>query len=111
MIFHHVIKLGFLEGTQSRVWGKLHNKQDKGRVWEVNEPNTRSVCGHAAETRPQSGPGQLSALHCFLCSSSEGSRLCSEINGDQLGRAFSGSCLFYVVRYRGVRSEESDNLL
>lgn len=81
MTIHHMINFGFLHSTQSRTEDKPHNKQDNRRVQEVNEPNTKSVCGHTGETKKAlvwSG----SALHtyCFLFSSGEGSWFCSEIS-------------------------------
>jgi len=62
MTIHHVIKLGFLHSTQSRKENEPYNKQDNRKVQEVNEPNSKAVCGRAVEMSPQSGLAQLSAL-------------------------------------------------
>ena len=69
MTFHHVIKLGFLPGTQSRTEDQLPSTQDDRRVQEDNKPNGKSVCGCTVEIRPLSGPGQLSALTAYFVQS------------------------------------------
>ena len=66
MTLHHVIKLGFLPGTQSRTEDQPPSKQDDRRMQEVNEPNTKSVCGCTVEIRSLSGSGQLSELTAYF---------------------------------------------